>query len=520
MPIRSTNSHSAASAYAAARNMPAPPKVAAPEAPQRKFSQPEKPDHSPFTPFYKWSVEKLDSWRHQAKRLNLPSQKPTVAQLKASHARLKEVPVYLVNSAPGDTPRAFKVHGFVALGTPGKKGAKVFSHGKDDRYNSVEIDKAFVNKINAAKHNFFGKKWGHRFSKDVRAAVKEMRDNPEIYGTSFRTIEDFHQSYRKARWTVYANWAEANKKDIESVSKADMAKLESAFTQEVRNMRGVFGDTGAELKRFTASGKDFGDAAKNQKAYGTDAPRAANQAEEDSRAFEKGATVSVRQVSGNVKATDVLEAAQEDLLKDAFINEKLGRAGLGVMPQYKNMQEDDLDFDDYFDTVEGYIEEIEADDTPYRGVEVKNDDFRKMIDVAKTMDERTRAGGGKQYHAKMTRLHEQSENVQKTRLSKDTLQSKTAKYRAALKGAGAENVAVKLFRVQADDDSTLANTGNCNSAARSLLERAAQIRAEKTAQETGAAAQPATTMGTMPTTSWAHGTDWKTERWTPVKSGD
>jgi len=211
----------------------------------------------------------------------------------SSPAQLRPVPVYFVNRSTGGL--GIRSHGYVMAGDPGRgrnSGAVFYGVGGDPKRGGVDIDKDFVSEVKAKK--FFSFK--HKFSSDIRSTVKGMR------GQTFPTKEEFHEAYRDARTARNP-----------SVSSKQVDK-------EVSELHKLAPKTKMEMWPKQPNG------------YQSDRP---NTAEEDVRAFEaprrflSPSNVSLRRIN-NVRSIDLLEARQQFLLQQRYLDERHGRVGDGI----------------------------------------------------------------------------------------------------------------------------------------------------------------------------------------------
>ena len=199
----------------------------------------------------------------------------------------------------GDTP-----HGFVALGRPGVKGAKTFTvTGQPLRSGASlnEASRAAVNNYNPQDGNGGPV---YDFKPDIRQAIKKMPDQ------DFPTFEAFHAAYRQARIDAARlnNNAGPTEREIKEEIFALFNVLEKGDWQEIALYR---------PNHYFAL--------------------------QDTDTFEKeGRYVQVSKVK-DLKATDVIEAAQQLNLAQLYLDEKFKRAGAGLTPTPKELQDKEED---------------------------------------------------------------------------------------------------------------------------------------------------------------------------------
>lgn len=217
---------------------------------------------------------------------------------------LKEVPVYYVNRSTDVLP--IRSHGYVMVGNPGKgrkSGAVFYGVGGDPKRGGVDIDPSFVKKVNA-RHGLMRT---HAFSDDVRSTIHELR------GKQYSTKEEFHEDYSKLRSSKGGQPEQINK---------EIKRLHTLVSKEKMEMW-------------------------PKQPNGWQDPHP-NTAEEDIRTFENyhrsnpltgqrkffghklgWKNISLKKVE-NVRSIDLLEARQQFLLQQRYLDEMHGRIGTGV----------------------------------------------------------------------------------------------------------------------------------------------------------------------------------------------
>lgn len=144
----------------------------------------------------------------------------------------------------------------------------------------------------------------HYFNRDVRDAVKLMKENGH---TRFETLEEFHKAYREARLLLIA--AKPYAVDIADTVEVDIIK--EAKTLSIINSHNNF-ELG--IKRAGQSNRADSDFASFQK-----------------RGWRASFTRIVKKIEG-VSATNVIDASRQLLLAQLYLDEKLGRNGMGLSP--------------------------------------------------------------------------------------------------------------------------------------------------------------------------------------------
>lgn len=69
--------------------------------------------------------------------------------LEAARKNLKQAPVYFVNKV---TKSPLKIHGFIAIGEPGKPGAQTFSYSVMPKHGHIVMDDAYLRTVERKRH--------------------------------------------------------------------------------------------------------------------------------------------------------------------------------------------------------------------------------------------------------------------------------------------------------------------------------------------------------------------------------
>lgn len=282
-----------------------------------------------------------------------PAQKNVIDEVTKA-VTLKKVPVYYANIK---RHLPVKSHGYLVAGNLGlreKSGAKVYDIIGDPMRAKVDVNQSFIKK--AAKQNL---------PKEAKNALKQLK------GSSFKTLEAFHQAYATHR----IKSGEVSENQISQESRAicrgllksnmevwlrpqsslfsdqgisahhlsQVIKKKSDISTEIKNTlksmadhqpKTYFNET--EFHRdYATQRKALADTSISEKQIGQELSRIyrlpkSNTIEKDIRAFEQNSQkLSLKRIN-HISNLDLLEKRNQTLLHQRYVDEKLGRAGIGL----------------------------------------------------------------------------------------------------------------------------------------------------------------------------------------------
>ena len=381
-------------------------------------------------------------------------------------AQLKKVPVYMAarNLENKKTPN---VHGFVAIGRPGQRGAKVFSHGTVDMHREFTL----------TMDSFKALRKKHDDGRDVftsqcrRSLMLMLTQHGGSERLHFKSFQDFHRLLFITEMQDFKDRYDPNDKekfpnpgDYERTLKHWQYRINA----EAHNIYNVLtadpscsGDSdGSDLRYVTPSGKytteeegiffkhPTGDESVDEFGFGPpgtkythDINDKVNLAELDARAFEspdakKKLTLNEQK---SLKATDVLEAQQTQSLRRNFMDEKTRMIdGLGLAPELIEPMRSEQDIQKFSQRAQSRLDEDQYAPVHSGGDAMKKDDI----------------------HA-------------------------ARRYKTILTLKNIKRFFKNLPQIFSKSKKRIATPGNCNSAAGSLLRYAGRMRGQKVSVKSG-----------------------------------
>ncbi len=466
----------------------------------------------------------------------------TPDHLKA--VNLSKLPVYMVARGMGDGSGKRRMHGFVAIGFPGYRGAKVYSYGSTNRHSQVKLDRTALKAVKDAQN-----KWGQPlFINDTQQALRNMRKNAPGKSPVYRTFQDFHRAFYIEQMRIdqqnndpKSMTPEAYKKHVlfmqnwvnrEALKLHDLlyGKHErssgigsgsvSASTSGIGSVSGNASSSGGvrygmeqnrpqmatELYQTTVTQKDLkyplpedldggnGDAKKANQYKKKQIPaRGMSLAEQDARFFENPDAhdhVTLKPVK-DVQATDVIEAQRQQWTAQNFLDEKARILDQSTLAPELALPLKDVNIPDNDDDAKKKAaqELKQAFETQLKLAE----DYYKEKSYAPVQPGPLKKSDPNKIHPRDNQL--QSDLVKDPAmpvyagpgdnspgLSKAATHNKR-RYKVAVVTPKKENDFSKKVSFLAKwtpiSKNRLANDGNCNSAAGSLLRNAARLRGKE-----------------------------------------